>query len=61
LVTVSSYRSATSYKNVLRARTLQLFTDRPNNHSRSLGSLELIIFIHLQKAQREEHISSPRV
>ena len=82
-VTVSSYRSATSYKNVLNSRdrvwlfgrpviswrvqrdpfnylltvqsahpstiywpskalTLQLFTDRPNNPSRSLGSLELI-------------------
>ena len=24
--------------------TLQQFTDRPNNHSRSLGSLELILF-----------------
>ena len=48
LVTVSSYRSATSYKNVLSSRdrlalTLQQSTDRLNNHSRSLGSLELII------------------
>ena len=48
LVTVSSYRSATSYKNVLSshdrlALTLQQSTDRLNNHSRSLGSLELII------------------
>ena len=63
LVTVSSYRSATSHKNVLSSRdwlwllrrqvnswrvhakalTLQQFTDRLNNHSWSLGILELVI------------------
>jgi hypothetical protein len=66
VVNVSSYRSATSYKNVLSSRdrlwllrqsvnswrvrtkalTLQQFTDRLNNHSRSLGSWELIICAH---------------
>ena len=28
----------------MKALTLQQFTDRPNNHSWSLGSLELVLF-----------------